>query len=320
MHKRRVAPVVAAWGVALAAGWATGAVPVEFVLGPGSGVAFDSFGVTGQTSGWLIGNWDPESNPGGTRTKPGIFGSFGATENVAVPTEVDLIAGGTPATGLTGGLRMDLDPGAGVAEVAGLSAMGVGEGAVGLSARVVFQAFRTRSPTSTFPGGVPVTLPLGSGVLRELLVVQVGRGLGTLSELGADRDALAVPLLVELTGVVEALGNVLPFGPLVVPLGLVGEVSLDGTGGATLAGGGGIAVSTAQPVDVELPALPFGLPTVLPPGDVANVVFTLTLEQVAAALAGQLTLQAGGVVVPEPGGVAGSGGLAAGVLLGRRRR
>jgi hypothetical protein len=41
------------------------------------------------TSGTLVGNYNPNTNPTGTRTKPGIFSSFGPTENVPVPVEVN---------------------------------------------------------------------------------------------------------------------------------------------------------------------------------------------------------------------------------------
>lgn len=326
MRRRCTGAVVAlSWvGMALAAmtrgGLAWGAIPIEFMLTPPSGVAFESLGVSGDTSGSLKGNWDPETNPTGTRTKPGIFGTFGATENVPVPASVDLLAGGSPQVALGGELGLVLSPSAGTAEVRGFAATGVGGSGLTLSARVVFDAFRTRSPTSTFPGGIPVTLPLGSGQLQALSLTQVGLGDGVVTDDGGGRYTVAVPVLVAVSGVVEALGNVLTFGPVVVPVSLVGEVVLDGDGGATLSGGAGLSVEQTQAVEIELPALPFALPTVLPPGEVANVVFTLTLEQIAASLVGELNLTATGVVVPEPGGlvVLGFGALAL-CRRGRRR-
>lgn len=326
MRRRRVGAMVALSWVGLVSagmtvgGRAWGAIPIEFTLTPPSGVAFESFGVSGDTSGTLKGNWDPESNPTGTRTKPGIFGTFGATENVPVPTSVDLLVGGSPQVGLGGGLGLVLSPSAGTAEVRGFAATGVGGSGLTVSARVVFDAFRTRSPTSTFPGGIPVTVPLGSGQLQALSLTQVGLGDGAVTDDGGGRYTLAVPVLVAVTGVVEALGNVIGFGPVVVPVSLVGEVLLDGAGGAVLAGGAGLSVSQTQAVDIELPPLPLALPTVLPPGDVANVVFTLTLEQIAASLVGDLNLTATGIVVPEPGGLVVLGiGVLALCRQGRRR-
>lgn len=314
-------------GVALAAltpaELARATIPIEFTLTPPSAVAFGSFAVSGDTRGSLVGDWDAESNPSGTRTKPGVFGSFGPTENVPVPTQVRLIAGGDPDTPLAGAFDLWLDPATGTTTLMGLTAAGLAGpgGAVAnlpLSARVVFDAFRTRNPTSTFPGGVPVTLPLGTARLDALLLNQLGTGVGTLAPLGPDRFTVSVGFLVGMSGVVEALGNVLPFGPVPIPVALQGEVTLDGVGGAVWTGTAGLSVEQTEAVSVELPPLPLALPTVLPPGAVANVIFALTLEQLALNLAGELTTSATGVVVPEPSG--GWPALAVAFMLGRRRR
>ena len=306
----------------LAGGSAWGAgLPIEFELSSGSGVRFSELSVEGRTSGSLIGDWNAVSNPTGTRTKPGIFGSFSSTENVAVPSLVNLRGSGAPVLSLGGGLRMELDvSGGGGVLVSGYEAAkvaGPGSDGVGLSARVVFESFRTRQPSSTYPGGIPVTLPIGDVSVRSLVLRQVGGGGGTLTDLGAGRYGFNSLLVVEVSGLVEGLGTALPFGPLVTPLGLIGEVEVMG-GAAVLRSVSGLSVADSQVVGQAFPALPFELPTVLPAGGTANVVFNLTLEEVIATLTGEVSTLASGTVVPEPGALVWA--MAAGVLLGVRRR
>src|SRR4051812_21226103 len=69
----------------------------DFVLQPTSGLTTTSASATAKTSGTLIGDWDAVTNPTGTRTKPGLFGTFGDTENVAVPATINFATSGTPS-------------------------------------------------------------------------------------------------------------------------------------------------------------------------------------------------------------------------------
>ena len=58
---------------------------------------------TVSTSGTMIGNYDAAANPTGTRTKPGIFGSFGSTENLPVAVQdLSVAAEGQVATQTVG--------------------------------------------------------------------------------------------------------------------------------------------------------------------------------------------------------------------------
>ena len=72
-------------------------------------------------------------------------------------------------------------------------------------------------------------------------------------------------------------------------------------------------------VELDLPSIPFPLPTILPPGGTANVLLNLAVESIAAGLVGEQSLRATGVLIPGPGSAAIV--LIAGVLaVGRRRR
>jgi hypothetical protein len=293
-------------------------VPVEFAFSSGSGAAFTSLAVEARTSGSLIGDYDAVSNPAGTRTKPGLFGTFGSTENVAVASSVDLRAAGAPSVGLVGGLRMEIDPAGGSVLISDYSAeMASGPATLPLSATVVFEAFRTRQPTSTFPGGIPVTIPVGDAALNALSLRQAGSASGVLTPLAGSRHAFSAVLLLTLSGTVESLGSVVPFGPLPLPLTFSGEVELSGDS-ATLTSLATLTLDETQTLGEVLPPIPFALPTVLPPGGTASVAFNLTLNDVIANLNGQLTTLAGGTVVPEPGGAAVLAAAAMGLLARRR--
>ena len=70
------------------------AQPYDFnVVAPPSGIS-GSLALSARTQGTLVGNYNPDTNPNGTRTKPGLFGPFGPTENVPVEVRIGAAIGG----------------------------------------------------------------------------------------------------------------------------------------------------------------------------------------------------------------------------------
>lgn len=291
--------VAIAWS---ATGLCRAAVTYDFTLGAGSSLTLADSLIQAVTSGGLIGDYDPETNPEGTRTKPGLFGRFGPTENVEVPTDVDLTAGGGLSVGVQGGFGATFDLAAGWIALSGYSSESVGEpsGGLDLTAHVLTPVFRTRNPDSLYLGGVTIPIPLGSARVLSLGARQLGPAApGLLTELGAGRYDFTLALPVVITGEVEVLGNAVAVGPLPLVLPLSGSIVVDGAN-ATLSARAAIEASDSRPLDLALPTIPLSLPTLLPPGETAALSLTLTVSELRSALAGESALVAAGVLVPEP--------------------
>lgn len=271
------------------------------------------------TDGTLIGNYDAAKNPDGTRTKPGLFGDFGPKENVAVPVTVVGQLSGNSSTRTAGAFGMELNPTAGTASISDFAAAFLAGGSLVLPASVIFtyQSFRTRSPTSTFPGGLPITIPFGEAEVTALTAVQLDAGApGTLVQTGPGTYEFVVAPIVQIDATFNVLGNefVIPGTPSA--LLLAGVMTLSGET-AVLVSVQPIEFGDSQEVELPLPQIPFDLPTILPPGDFASVLLDLTVRSITTSFEGTNRITADGRLVPSPGA---AGLLLLGVLATRRRR
>lgn len=264
-----------------------------------------TFGVTVPTTGTLIGNYDELNNPAGTRTKPGLFGSFGETENVPVNMSLTFSVTSDVNTAPLGDFHLQLDADAGTLSISGLHIDYLGSGPQALESEVTLQtdSFRTRNPSSTYIGGIPITLPLSQATLLALSAVQdSGAAPGTLTETGPGQYDFLVIVPTQSAGQVEFGGTVTPFGPSPNPVVLQGQLTLsDDT--ATMLSTQPLDVSNSQEVNQPLPQIPLDLPTILPPGLTAAVLLDLTVTTTQTSLQGTQTLIANGtkVVTALPG-------------------
>ena len=254
--------------------------------------------VTTGIAGELIGDWDATSNPGGTQTRPGLFGGSGNLPAACdIDVEVGIATGGVPE----GSFHLELD-------LAGLSLdvtdlqlepFGASGTTVDLSMVFSFETFRTFAPDSLYIGGIPLPIPLGSAALTDTIFTQSGPStLGVLvpDATIADRYAFAVTVPAELSANVDLLGNIFPVGP--VPFAYVLAGTLDVTPTSVIA-----VVSADQSINQNIPnpapgsfgPLPLLLPTILPLGNTASLLFTGTIAGIDLILDVDVDVVADGV-------------------------
>ncbi|MBX3323347.1 MAG: hypothetical protein KF757_10185 [Phycisphaeraceae bacterium] len=289
----------------------TGMVALGMLAGAAMGQSFEAtvnskassaaFGADAvlATAGTLIGNYDADTNPTGTQTRPGLFGGSG---NMPIPVTIDLETAtevdGSPA----GGFVIDIDFEGLQFSIDGLTLdlLNGSVGATNLSATLLYDLFRTFSPTFIYPGGIPITVPLGQiGDVSRAEVAQVDAGVGVLTET-EDPNVFGFTALltaeISLTLSIGLPGSEpveTPIDGLPVALPLSGQIE-------RLAGGTlriSIAVETQEaevelPIEgFELPPFPIELPT-LTEGVVANVILTLVAESLTLTTSFGLNLVA----------------------------
>lgn len=291
------------------------------VVAPPSGIS-GNLSISARTQGTLIGNYNPDTNPTGTRTKPGInpFDPFGPTENVPVEVSLGAAIGGNINRQAGGTFRATVDGGANTITFENLSLNFLANGPASLPVTLTLagQSFRTRNPTSTYILPTQgITFPIGAVNLSQFTAVQTGVGAGVLTPADVDTYDFTAAVAVDLTLAADLLGN--PFAqtiPFVLPLQ-----------GQVVVLGNSAVITAAQPLDfsqafnpnLDLPPFELPVPTILPPGSTANLIFDLTLEELGFDVNLDVNLRAEGTLVPEPASLTALGvGLAA--LMRRRRR
>lgn len=288
------------------------------VVAPPSGIS-GNLAISARTQGTLIGNYDPDTNPNGTRTKPGLFGPFGPTENVPVNVSIGAAIGGTINRQASGTFRATVDGGNNTITFENLSLNFLANGPAVLPVTITLagQSFRTRNPDSVYVlPSQGISFPIGTVNLSQFTAVQTGVGAGVLTPAGVDTYDFTAGVLVDLTLAANLLGNPLAQTiPFVLPL--QGQVVVQGNS-AVITSLQQLNFSQSFNPNLDLPAFEFGLPTILPPGSTANLIFDLTLEEIGFEVDLDINLRAEGTLVPEPASLTALGiGLAA---LARRRR
>jgi hypothetical protein len=268
MHRSRLF-----WAILGAAG-ALHLAPAQLydfnVVAPPSGTV-GNLAISARTQGTLVGNYDPDTNPNGTRTKPGLFGPFGPTENVPVNVSIGAAIGGTINRQASGTFRATINGSNNTIAFENLSLNFLANGPAVLPVTITLagQSFRTRNPDSVYilpPQGI--SFPIGTVNLSQFTAVQTGVGAGVLTPTGAGTYDFTAGVAVELTIAADLLGNPLAQTiPFVLPL--QGQVVVQGNSAV---------ITSLQPLNfsqsfnpnLDLPPFEFGLPTILPPGSTAN--------------------------------------------------
>lgn len=221
-------------------------------------------------SGTLVGNYDEAKNPDGTLTRRGYFGGSG-NETVAYTAGFGL--SGTNQTSPTGAFTLEVDRPAGAADLSGLVLDILGGGTEQLEATLTinFETFRSINPDSLFIGGFDIDVPLGSIDLLLLSFSQTEAAALSLSIDGKGNTIVSGAVVGELSMQVVVLGQDL--GSFALPSIFPFEAMLvENDNGAELLIQSALDLEQTIPAAEEpFEAIPFELPTILPPGGIASV-------------------------------------------------
>ncbi|MFM7806584.1 MAG: hypothetical protein ACKPEA_01470, partial [Planctomycetota bacterium] len=208
---------------------------------------------------------------------PGLFGGSG---NVAIPytgsarSRIEL-----PAATPLGGFTLWFDDATAQLRMNFLmvDALAGRTGVVQSSLVVNYGNFRTVAPTSTYPGGSNLALPLEDGVLTVVEATQTSEAMTTATPVG---DALwdfilSVPVQVRAVGTVmgDPFENVEP-----ATLSLQGRIDLT-QGSLRVSSQGTVSETAPVPPPAPLVRWPMSIPTILPTGATANLLVNGTFSQ-----------------------------------------
>lgn len=295
-------PWAIAAAAALTAGFSAGADEVTFncSVNAATSTVLQTTDLTAPFAGTLIGNYDEVNNPTGTRTLPGLFGGSG---NNPIPYTASFQLAGDIDANPTGSLTLGVDSEALQIRVRNLELdlLGGTPGELGATININYATFRTVQPSSLYPGGVTIPIPVGNGSVSTLRMTQTGAGVfGALvpAKNGTFTFTVAVP--VETVIVADLLGNpVIDGTPIPGVLPLTGTL-VEASKTVTLS----LAVSDSQSQTQPLALDPFvdqplALPTVFPTGGTANLLLSgdVTSVTFASALNAQINVSGTRVVI-----------------------
>lgn len=246
-------------------------------------------------AGTLIGDYDAKTNPTGTRTIPGLFGSTSGNHPIDFSGTAGFI--GSDTTRPSGAFDLSLDLETGLALISGLTLDLTNGREIGvtLGFTIEYESFRTRQPTAVFIGGIPIPIPFGQVNLTALTLSQTDlSGAGVVQENGPGRYTVTLIAPVELTASIETPADPVEVGPIVVPLPLVLDIMLDGDA-ATASFTFDQSFVQQFPLELDLPAdQPLDLPTILPPGETAHLLLNAAIDSFDVDFTLGATLDAAG--------------------------
>jgi len=261
-----------------------------------------AFDLTAPLAGTFIGNFDATTNPGGTLTLPGPVGGSG-NNPIAYSATVEI--GASLSTPPLGSFQLSVDSESLLVEVSGLALDLLGGDSIAVAGTLTlsYSTFHTQQPSAIFFGGFPIPIPIPTiAEITALTAVQSGLGAGTLIEQSPGVFTFTALVPVELSASIEISGEPAGGGaPLPAVLPLAGTLDLTGSGAILTAKTSGSASETL-PLDPPLAfdSLPVPLPTILPPGGTANLLFGGELPSIALALESSISLTAFGSIVCVP--------------------
>ena len=250
---------------------------IEFVLDSSSSSVTTGLEFAVPLAGTLIGDYDAKSNPGGTQTRPGLFGGSGNN-----PIDCDLtiaVVGDPTPTAPAGEIVVDLsglEASQMVVESFRLDLLDGSTTSIGGELRFLYETFNTINPFSIYPGGIEIPIPLTDASLLRSELVAAGASALFAGEVDGEivfEGVLPVTWSIEFDA---GTGTQSQEIPAAIPF--AGTIS-GATGDRTLQFGGSTSNAGSEPLDIPVGPIPVPLPTI-PPGGTANLLFSGAITSV----------------------------------------
>ena len=253
------------------------------------------FSLTTGMPGTLIGDWHEKTNPEGTTTLPGYWGGSG---NNIINCELSPEIGGPYDSPSFGSLDADIDFENSTIELSNstLSAFKNEPASLALSVGVVYDTFRTTQPSSLYPGDIPFDIPIGNGYLTYLVLEQSIAVSTILEPIGSSEWSFEMMVPCILTFEAEILET--PSGQIPTPI-LVQIQGIIERNGANI-------IMTIDSMwkseeSIAKPPIAFNdllvpLPTIIPVGSTANLLFSATAESASYTVVNNIHIVANGMI------------------------
>jgi len=231
-----------------------------------------SMGLSAPLAGTFRGDHHPKTNPGGTQTRPGLFGGSG---NTPIPYTASVGVGMTMDTVPSGSMRMTMGQG-GFFMMSDLELdMLDGDfGPIGAVLGLTHPTFRTVNPSALFVGVPLVDIPIPAGAITEMSARQTANAIGVLQPTGDETYRFFVLVPAELSFRAQVMDQAVDLPRIPALLPMAGTLWRNATGM-------GIEMSMSDAATDVLPFTldplvdqPFDMPTILPPGQVAHLLFS----------------------------------------------
>ncbi len=208
----------------------------------------------------ILGSYNATTNPGGTRTVPGLFGG-----NTGGNTPVPITSGGVSADAASGTnplhpsatFSINLDASDNLCTVSNFDADILNGQTTSSTANLAisFGTFRTFVPTCIVPG-VPLTLPIGTIVVTGLTATQdAASAQGVLTPAGGGSFTFSVPLTATVQVTATLDGEDFPVDAVPIAFALTGTITPTGAT-ATVQASIAIDQDDSQP-GIAMDPLPF---------------------------------------------------------------
>ena len=269
---------------------------LSFSVNQSASSVLSTFSVLADSTGTLIGDYDPTTNPDGTQTRPGFFGGSG---NNPIPLDLDVLTAADIDTNPSGAFNARIDTDALTIDIDALALdlIAAGSANLGVDVTLEWSTFNTINPTFIFPGGVPLSVPIANTDLTTLRLDQTAPSAlpGVLTPAGADSYTLIAALPVSVTFAADSATLPIPATSFDAILPLTGQLTINPDGSATLALDIDLA-DLSQTIDLSAtpPAenIPFELPTL--GAESAGVLLTLQFANATITSSGSISLLADG--------------------------